>query len=139
VRRNPEKVVFIEEAALEAQGFDRGKVSWQHEARVTHANKPSAGIVQFAPGKGTTGTTIATARRYCAFCPDAASRWWKSTAEHGSAEWSPKRCHTYPQDAFHFAVDLGGEPMEMLTTCAPPGLEVELRTSDVVHLLRPKR
>ena len=47
-----EKRIFIEEDAVETRIFDWGCMSWLAEARVTAAEKFSAGVVDLSSGKG---------------------------------------------------------------------------------------
>ena len=133
------KLTFVEEADVETQVFNWGKLLWLSEPRVTHAEKFSAGIVVLNQGKGHT-------RHNHPGCEEilyviSGEGFQVVELESGIVERKvgPGILIHIPPYVYHSTVNTGKKLMRILAIYAPPGPERELREMDGVVIEPPKR
>ena len=134
-----EKMVFVEEADVETQGFDWGRLWWLSEPRVTRAEKFSAGVVQLEPGKGHDRHNHPGCEEILYVLEGTGDQVVEVDGESVRREVGPGVLIHIPIDAFHSTVNTGTGPMRLLAIYAPPGPEAELRKMDGVTIEPPKR
>ena len=134
-----EKMVFVEEADVETQGFDWGRLWWLSEPRVTRAEKFSAGVVQLEPGKGHDRHNHPGCEEILYVLEGMGDQVVEVDGETVRREVGPGVLIHIPIDAFHSTVNTGTGPMRLLAIYAPPGPEAELRKMDGVTIEPPKR
>lgn len=134
-----EKKIFVEEADVETQVFDWGRLSWISESRVTAAEKFSAGIVNLSPGKGHTRHNHPGVEEILYIISGKGRQVVETSSGKVEREVGPGMLIHIPPDVFHSTVNTGDGPMRLLAIYAPPGPEAELRAMEGVKIEPPKR
>jgi len=132
------KRTYVEEANVETQVFDWGKLSWLSESRVTAAEKFSAGVVVLEPGKGHTRHNHPGCEEILYVLTGEGKQVVEVEGEEREKVIGPGVLVHIPPDCFHSTVNLGDEPMRILAIYAPPGPEAELRAMDGVTIEPPQ-
>ena len=134
-----EKMVFVEQADVETQVFDWGRLSWLSEPRVTRVEKFSAGIVELELGKGHDRHNHPGCEEILYVLEGTGQQVVEVDGETVEREIGPGVLVHIPPDAFHSTVNTGTGPMRILAIYAPPGPEAELRALDGVTIEPPAR
>jgi len=132
------KRTYVEEANVETQVFDWGRLLWLSEPRVTAAEKFSAGVVILEPGKGHTRHNHPGCEEILYVLAGEGRQVVEVEGEAREQVIGPGVLVHIPPDCFHSTVNLGDEPMRILAVYAPPGPEAELRQMDGVVIEPPK-
>ena len=133
------KLVFVEEADVETQVFDWGRLSWLSEARVTDARKFSAGLVELAPGQGHDRHNHPGCEEILYIVSGKGTQVVEAPGGPHRREVTPGVLVHIPPDVYHSTVNTGDEPMRLLAVYAPPGPEVELRKMPGIKIEPPRR
>ena len=133
------KKAFVEEADVETQVFDWGKLWWLSEPRVTPAEKFSAGLVQLEPGKGHDRHNHPGCEEILYVVTGKGDQMVEVDGQVVMREVGPGVLIHIPPDVYHSTVNTGDGPMRLLAVYAPPGPEAELRAMDGVTILPPER
>ena len=133
------KLIFVEEADVEAQVFDWGRLSWLSEPRVTAAERFSTGVVKLEPGKGHDRHNHPGVEEILYVV--SGKGWQVVDAADGrqEREIGPGVLVHIPPDVFHSTVNTGDDTMVVLAIYAPPGPEAELRAMPGVAIEPPRR
>ena len=131
--------VFVEEADVEAQVFDWGRLSWLSEPRVTAAEQFSAGVVTLQPGKGHDRHNHPGVEEVLYVLTGRGRQMVEQDGRAVERDVGPGVLIHLPPDVFHSTVNTGAEPLRLLAVYAPPGPEAELRQMDGVVIEPPKR
>jgi len=133
------KLIFVEEADVEAQVFDWGRLSWLSEPRVTAAERFSTGVVKLEPGKGHDRHNHPGVEEILYVV--SGKGWQVVDAPNGrqEREIGPGVLVHIPPDVFHSTVNTGDDTMVVLAIYAPPGPEAELRAMEGVVIEPPRR
>jgi len=134
-----EKLIFVEEADVEAQVFGWGRLSWLSEPRVTDAEKFSAGVVSLEPGKGHDSHNHPGVEEILYVLSGKGLQVVDAPGGTQQREVGPGVLVHIPPDVFHSTVNTGDEPMRILAIYAPPGPEAELRAMEGVVIEPPVR
>jgi len=134
-----EKLIFVEEADVETQVFDWGRLSWVSEPRVTAAEKFSAGVVKLAPGKGHDSHSHPGVEEILYVVSGKGHQVVDAAGGRQEREIGPGVLVHIPPDIFHSTVNTGDDDMVLLAVYAPPGPEAELRAMDGVEIEPPQR
>jgi len=132
-------MTYVEEADVETQVFDWGKLSWLSEPRVTPAEKFSAGVVELEPGKGHDRHNHPGCEEILYVLEGRGKQIVEIGGEQREQVIGPGVLVHIPPDAFHSTVNVGEGPMRLLAVYAPPGPEAELRAMDGVIVEPPTR
>ena len=132
------KRVFVEEAEVETQVFDWGRLSWLSEPRVTAAERFSAGVVELEPGKGHESHNHPGVEEILYVLSGAGHQVVEAPTGRVEREVGPGMLIHIPPDVYHSTVNTGDGPMRLLAIYAPPGPEAELRDM-ADELLAPQR
>ncbi|MBM3471805.1 MAG: cupin domain-containing protein [Armatimonadetes bacterium] len=134
-----EKLVFVEEADVETQVFDWGRLSWLSEPRVTAAERFSAGVVKLEPGGGHDRHNHPGVEEILYVI--SGKGWQVVDAPSGrqEREIGPGVLVHIPPDVYHSTVNTGERTMAILAIYAPPGPEAELRAMPGVIIEPPQR
>jgi oxalate decarboxylase/phosphoglucose isomerase-like protein (cupin superfamily) len=139
MEKNGAKRVFVEEADVETQVFDWGKLAWLSEPRVTAAKKFSAGVVALEAGKGHERHNHPGCEEILYVLSGRGRQVVEPASGKVEREIGPGVLVHIPPDVYHSTVNTGEEPMRILAIYAPPGPEAELRGMDGVIIEPPKR
>jgi oxalate decarboxylase/phosphoglucose isomerase-like protein (cupin superfamily) len=133
------KLIFVEEADVETQVFEWGRLSWLSEPRVTAAERFSAGVVKLEPGKGHDRHNHPGVEEILYVI--SGKGWQVVDAPSGrqEREIGPGVLVHIPPDVFHSTVNTGEGTMVILAIYAPPGPEAELRAMPGVTIEPPER
>jgi oxalate decarboxylase/phosphoglucose isomerase-like protein (cupin superfamily) len=133
------KLIFVEEADVETQVFDWGRLSWLSEPRVTAAERFSAGVVKLEPGGGHDRHSHPGVEEILYVV--SGKGWQVVDAPSGrqEREIGPGVLVHIPPDVYHLTVNTGGSTMVVLAIYAPPGPEAELRAMPGVAIEPPER
>jgi oxalate decarboxylase/phosphoglucose isomerase-like protein (cupin superfamily) len=134
-----EKKIFVEEADVETQVFDWGRLSWLSEPRVTAAEKFSAGVVDLSPGKGHDTHNHPGVEEILYIISGKGLQTVETKMGKVEREVGPGMLIHIPPDVFHSTVNTGDGPLRLLAIYAPPGPEAELREMEGVKIEPPKR
>ncbi len=133
------KLTFVEEADVETQVFNWGRLYWLSEPRVTEADKFSAGVVVLNQGKGHD-------RHNHPGCEEvlyviSGKGYQVVDLESGQVERDvgPGVLIHIPPGVYHSTINTGSEPMRLLAIYAPSGPESEFREMEGVVIEPPKR
>lgn len=133
------KLTFVEEADVETQVFDWGKLSWLSEPRVTAAEKFSAGIVVLNAGKGHDSHNHPGCEEVLYVLTGIGHQVVDLPSGRVERDVVPGVLIHIPPDVYHSTVNIGDGPMRLLAIYAPPGPEAELREMEDVIIEPPKR
>ncbi len=133
------KLVFVEEADVETQVFDWGRLRWVSEPRVTAAERFSAGVVSLEPGKGHERHNHPGVEEILYVLSGTGDQTVEVDDQILKREVGPGVLIHIPPDVCHSTVNTGQEPMRLLAIYAPPGPEVELRAMEGVRIEPPER
>ena len=133
------KLVFVEEADVETQVFDWGRLRWVSEPRVTAAERFSAGVVSLEPGKGHQRHNHPGVEEILYVLSGTGDQTVEVDDQILKREVGPGVLIHIPPDVCHATVNTGQEPMRLLAIYAPPGPEVELRAMEGVRIEPPER
>ena len=133
------KLVFVEEADVETQVFDWGRLSWLSEPRVTEAEKFSAGVVSLEPGKGHDSHSHPGVEEILYVLSGKGLQVVDAPGGRQEREIGSGVLVHIPPDVFHSTVNTGDGPMRILAIYAPPGPEAELRAMEGVVVEPPVR
>lgn len=133
------KLTFVEEADVETQVFDWGKLIWLSEPRVTKAEKFSAGIVILNQGKGHTRHNHPGCEEILYIISGEGLQIVESDDGVLERKVVPGILVHIPPDVYHSTVNTGKDLMRIIAIYAPPGPERELREMKGVKLIPPKR
>jgi oxalate decarboxylase/phosphoglucose isomerase-like protein (cupin superfamily) len=131
------KRTYVEEANVETQVFDWGRLLWLSEPRVTAAEKFSAGIVILEPGKGHTRHNHPGCEEILYVLTGEGRQVVEVDGRQREQVIGAGVLVHIPPDCFHSTVNVGAEPMRILAVYAPPGPEAELRRMDGVVIEPP--
>ena len=134
-----EKLVFVEEADVETQVFDWGRLSWLSEPRVTAAEKFSAGVVSLSAGQGHTRHNHPGCEEILYVLSGRGLQVVEAASGTEEREIGAGVLVHIPPDVYHSTVNTGEEPMRILAIYAPPGPEAELREMEGVRIEPAKR
>jgi oxalate decarboxylase/phosphoglucose isomerase-like protein (cupin superfamily) len=129
----------VEEADVETQVFDWGRLSWLSEPRVTEAEKFSAGIVSLSSGKGHDSHNHPGCEEILYVLSGRGVQVVDTVGGRVEREVGPGVLIHIPPDILHSTVNTGEEPLRLLAVYAPPGPEAELRKMDGVVIEPPLR
>lgn len=127
---------FVTPSEVETLVFDWGTIKWLSEARVTHAERFSAGVVLLEPGKGHARHNHPGVEEILY----VVSGHGKQMVEEGNETWKeigPGDLVHIPPDIFHATVNTGWEPLKMVAIYSPPGPEAFLKTLPGCQVLPP--
>jgi len=133
------KLVFVEEADVETQVFDWGRLRWVSEPRVTAAERFSAGVVSLEPGKGHERHNHPGVEEILYVLSGTGDQTVEVDDQILKREVGPGVLVHIPPDVYHSTVNTGQEPMRLLAMYAPPGPEAELRAMEGVRIEPPER
>jgi oxalate decarboxylase/phosphoglucose isomerase-like protein (cupin superfamily) len=128
------KRIFVEEADVETQVFDWGRLSWLSEPRVTAAERFSAGVVSLEPGKGHERHSHPGVEEILYVLSGTGEQTVDIGGQTLRREVSAGVLIHIPPDVYHSTVNIGQEPMRLLAIYAPPGPEAELRAMEGVRI-----
>ena len=128
------KLVFVEEADVETQVFDWGRLRWVSEPRVTAAERFSAGVVSLEPGKGHERHNHPGVEEILYVLSGTGDQTVEVDDQILKREVGPGVLIHIPPDVYHSTVNTGQEPMRLLAIYAPPGPEAELRAMEGVRI-----
>jgi oxalate decarboxylase/phosphoglucose isomerase-like protein (cupin superfamily) len=134
-----EKLVFVEEADVETQVFDWGRLSWLSEPRVTAAERFSAGVVELQPGQGHESHNHPGVEEILYVLSGRGHQVVDSASGRVEREVGAGVLIHIPPDVYHSTVNIGDGPMRLLAIYAPPGPEAELRAMPGVVIEPPQR
>jgi oxalate decarboxylase/phosphoglucose isomerase-like protein (cupin superfamily) len=134
-----DRLIFVEEADVETQVFDWGRLSWLSEPRVTAAGRFSAGVVSLEPGKGHERHNHPGVEEILYVLSGTGEQTVDIGGETLRREVSAGVLIHIPPDVYHSTVNTGQEPMRLLAIYAPPGPEAELRAMEGVRIEPPLR
>ena len=135
----PRNLTFVEEADVETQVFDWGRLAWLSEPRVTPAEKFSAGVVELEPGKGHDRHNHPGCEEILYVLEGIGDQVVEAHGETREREIGPGVLVHIPPDCYHSTVNTGDGPMRLLAIYAPPGPEAELRQMEGVVIEPPAR
>ena len=133
------KLVFVEEADVETQVFDWGRLRWVSEPRVTAAERLSAGVVSLEPGKGHERHNHPGVEEILYVLSGIGDQTVEVDDQILKRAVGPGVLIHIPPDVYHATVNTGQEPMRLLAIYAPPGPEAELRAMEGVRIEPPER
>ena len=122
-----EKLIFVEEADVETQVFDWGRLSWLSEPRVTAAGRFSAGVVKLECGKGHDRHNHPGVEEVLYVVSGRGSQAVDAPGGRQEREVGPGVLIHIPPDVYHSTVNTGADTMVLLAIYAPTGPEAELR------------
>jgi len=128
------KLTFVEEADVETQVFDWGRLSWLSDPRVTAAEKFSAGVVVLEPGKGHERHNHPGVEEILYVIEGQGLQTVEPDGQLLEREVGPRVLIHIPPDVYHSTVNIGSGPMRLLAIYAPPGPEAELRAMEGVRI-----
>ena len=128
------KLVFVEEADVETQVFDWGRLRWVSEPRVTAAERFSAGVVSLEPGKGHERHNHPGVEEVLYVLSGTGDQTVEVDDQILKREVGPGVLIHIPPDVYHSTVNTGQEPMRLLAIYAPSGPEAELRAMEGVRI-----
>ena len=128
------KLTFVEEANVETQVFDWGRLSWLSEPRVTAAERFSAGLVVLEPGKGHERHNHPGVEEILYVTEGKGLQTVEPGGQFLEREVGPGALIHIPPDVYHSTVNTGRGPMRLLAIYAPPGPEAELRAMEGVRI-----
>jgi oxalate decarboxylase/phosphoglucose isomerase-like protein (cupin superfamily) len=134
-----DRLIFVEEADVETQVFNWGRLSWLSEPRVTAAERFSAGVVSLEPGKGHERHNHPGVEEILYVLSGTGDQTVDFGGETLRREVSTGVLIHIPPDVYHSTVNTGQEPMRLLAIYAPPGPEAELRAMEGVRIEPPQR
>ncbi len=132
-------LTFVEEADVETQVFDWGRLSWLSEPRVTAAERFSAGVVVLEQGKGHDRHNHPGVEEILYVLSGKGLQMVEPATGRVEQEVGPGVLVHIPPDVYHSTVNTGAEPMRLLAIYAPPGPEAELRQAEGVVIEPPRR
>lgn len=133
------KLIFVEEADVETQVFDWGRLSWLSESRVTAAKRFSAGVVSLESGKGHDRHNHPGVEEILYVLSGRGRQSVEVEGEQVEREVGAGVLIHIPPDVYHSTVNIGEEPMRLLAIYAPPGPEAALREMEGVRIEPPHR
>ena len=131
--------IFVEEADVETQVFDWGRLSWLSEPRVTAAEAFSAGLVSLEQGKGHDRHNHPGVEEILYVVEGVGLQMVEQDGERIEREIGAGVLVHIPPDVYHSTVNTGTGPMRILAVYAPPGPEAELRAMEGVRIEPPAR
>jgi len=133
------RLTFVEEADVETQVFDWGRLIWLSEPRVTQAERFTAGVVVMDPGKGHDRHNHPGYEEILYILSGKGRQVVEPESGRVEREVGPGVLVHIPPGVYHSTVNTGTETMRVLVVYAPPGPEAELRKMDGVTIEPPKR
>jgi len=133
------RLTFVEEADVETQVFDWGRLSWLTEPRVTGTDRFSAGVVTLKPGKGHDNHNHPGCEEILYILEGAGRQVVEPDSGRVERDVGPGVLIHIPPGVFHSTVNTGESMMRILAVYAPPGPEAELRAMDGVVIEPPRR
>lgn len=133
------KLIFVEEADVETQIFDWGRLSWLSEPRVTAAEKFSTGLVVMDPGKGHDRHNHPGCEEILYVLSGKGRQVVELEGGRIEREVGPGHLIHIPPNVYHSTINIGKDPLHVLAVYAPPGPEAELRKMQGVIIEPPKR
>jgi len=133
------KLTFVEEADVETQVFDWGRLAWLTEPRVTRAERFSAGVVTLMPGKGHDTHSHPGVEEILYVLSGEGEQTVQQDGRTLRRKVGPGVLIHLPPDVSHSTINTGAEPMRILAVYAPPGPEAALRAMEGVVIEPPKR
>jgi oxalate decarboxylase/phosphoglucose isomerase-like protein (cupin superfamily) len=133
------KLAFVEEADVETQVFDWGKLRWLSEPRVTRAELFSAGVVELEPGRGHDRHCHPGVEEILYVLSGTGLQTVETDGQLEQREVGGGMLIHIPPDVYHSTVNTGAGPMRLLAIYAPPGPEAELRAMEGVRIEPPER
>jgi oxalate decarboxylase/phosphoglucose isomerase-like protein (cupin superfamily) len=134
-----QRLTFVEEADVETQVFDWGRLSWLSEPPVTAAERFSAGVVLLEPGKGHDRHSHPGVEEILYVLSGKGLQVVELPSGRVEREVGPGVLIHIPPGVYHSTVNTGDEPMRLLAIYAPPGPEAELRRMEGVVIEPPGR
>ena len=136
---NGDKLTLVEEADVETQIFDWGKLSWLSEPRVTAAERFSAGLVTLELGRGHDRHNHPGVEEILYIVEGKGLQMVEIGGTQVEREVEAGVLVHIPPGVFHSTVNAGGGPLRILAVYSPPGPEAELRAMDGVVIEAPRR
>lgn len=133
------KRTFVEEADVETQVFDWGRLAWLSEPRVTAAERFSAGIATVKPGQGHGLHNHPGREEIIYVLSGKGHQVVEPESGRIEREIGPGMLIHIPPGVYHSTANTGHETMRTLVVYAPPGPEAEFRKMDGVTIEPPQR
>lgn len=133
------RLTFVEEADVETQVFDWGKLSWLSEPRVTRAEKFSAGIVTLKQGQGHSRHNHPGCEEILYVLSGEGVQVVELESGIVKRDVGPGVLIYIPPDIYHSTINKGKDLMKIFAIYAPPGPEKELREMNGVVIEPPNR
>ena len=137
--KKSKKLIFVEEADVETQVFDWGRLAWLSEPRVTRADRFSAGVVTLEPGKGHIRHSHPGVEEILYVLDGKGIQMVEEEGKAVEREVGPGVLIHIPADWMHSTVNTGKGPMRILAVYSPHGPEAELRRMKGVKIEPPER
>ncbi len=133
------KLTFVEEADVETQVFNWGRLYWLSEPRVTDADKFSAGVVVLNQGKGHDRHNHPGCEEVLYVISGKGHQVVDLESGQVERDVGPGVLIHIPPGVYHSTINTGSEPMRLLAIYAPSGPESEFREMEGVVIEPPKR
>lgn len=133
------KLTFVEEADVETQVFNWGRLYWLSEPRVTDANKFSAGVVVLNQSKGHDRHNHPGCEEVLYVISGKGHQVVDLESGQVERDVGPGVLIHIPPGVYHSTINTGSEPMRLLAIYAPSGPESEFREMEGVVIEPPKR
>lgn len=133
------KLTFVEEADVETQVFNWGRLYWLSEPRVTEADKFSAGVVVLNQGKGHDRHNHPGCEEVLYVISGKGHQVVDLESGQVERDVGPGVLIHIPPGVYHSTINTGSEPMRLLAIYAPSGPESEFREMEGVVIEPPKR
>lgn len=133
------KLTFVEEADVETQVFNWGRLYWLSEPRVTDADKFSAGVVVLNQGKGHDRHNHSGCEEVLYVISGKGHQVVDLESGQVERDVGPGVLIHIPPGVYHSTINTGSKPMRLLAIYAPPGPESEFREMEGVVIEPPKR
>ncbi len=133
------RLTFVEEADVETQVFDWGKLAWLSSPRATGAEKFSSGIVTVNPNKGHSRHNHPGCEEIIYMLSGRGKMMVEIGGKPVEKDVAPGTMIHVPPGVFHASVNTAPEPWRMLVVYCPHGPEEEMRRDPAVKIEPPKR
>lgn len=133
------KLTFVEEADVETQVFNWGRLYWLSEPRVTEADKFSAGVVVLNQDKGHDRHNHPGCEEVLYVISGKGHQVVDLESGQVERDVGPGVLIHIPPGVYHSTINTGSEPMRLLAIYAPSGPESEFREMEGVVIEPPKR
>ena len=133
------KLTFVEKDDVETQIFDWGRLSWLSEPRVTEAKNFSAGVVNLEPGKGHDRHNHPGCEEILYVISGKGQQVVELPSGTAESEIGPGVLVHIPADLYHWTINSGSEPLELIAVYSPHGPEALLRAMEGVNIEPAKR